>query len=250
MAAPDNLAARVEDILAMAPSGDWGVYIENRTTGEVVAINADQVFHPASSIKLAIGMAFYRWHDLHSDVSLTTGPEGGTNRSFEQLTEAMLVVSEEEATAEIVEFLEAQPDFSMEDIWRSWGAENTTLDPRRTTPTDLAGLLWLLHTGEALSPESNAQILALLRQPSRNDELRLGAGLPEWERWRLAHKPGTVFEDGWGIVSDAGLVELDGSAYVIVVIANQVEWVDFETDMGIIGRISDAAYRYFSRRGG
>jgi hypothetical protein len=43
---------------------------------------------------------------------------------------------------------------------------------------------------------------------------------------------------------------LDGSAYVIVVIANQVEWVDFETDMGIIGRISDAAYRYFSRRGG
>ena len=250
MDAPNNLAARVEDILAMAPSGDWGVYIENRTTGEVVAINADQVFHPASSIKLAIGMAFYRWHDLHPDVSLTTGPEGGTNRSFEQLTEAMLVVSEEEATAEIVEFLEAQPDFSMEDIWRSWGAVNTTLDPRRTTPTDLAGLLWLLHTGEALSPESNAQILALLRQPSRNDELRLGAGLPEWERWRLAHKPGTVFEDGWGIVSDAGLVELDGSAYVIVVVANQVEWVDFETDMGIIGRISDAVYRYFSRQGG
>jgi len=249
-AAPENLAGRVAEILAMAPSGSWGVYIENRTTNESVAINANEVFHPASAIKLAIGMGFFSWHDAHPEVSLTTGPAGGTSRSFEQLIEAMLVISEEEATAEIVTFLQEQGDFSFETVWQSWGAVDTTLDPRRTTPADLARLLWLLHTGEVLSPDANARMLALLRQPSRNDELRLGAGLPEWERWRLAHKPGTVFEDGWGIVADAGLVELTDSAYVIVVIANQVEWVDFETDMGIIGRISDAAYRYFSRQGG
>ena len=87
-------------------------------------------------------------------------------------------------------------------------------------------------------------MIAWLQQPSANDDLRLGGGLPGWVRPALAHKPGVVFENGWGVVADVGLLEWNDSAYAIAVISNQVDWNDFERAMSIISRFSQAAFAY------
>jgi hypothetical protein len=56
-----------------------------------------------------------------------------------------------------------------------------------------------------------------------------------------------VFENGWGVVADVGLLEWNDSAYAIAVISNQVDWNDFELAMSMISRFSQAAFRYATR---
>jgi hypothetical protein len=127
----------------------------------------------------------------------------------------------------------------------TWGASKTTIEPRRSTPADLA-LLWKrLYRRELLSESSTCKLLEILRTPSAGDELRIGGGLPEWARAGLAHKTGTTFEEGWDVVADSGLVEVGDIAYVIVVIGNSVDWVDYDEAMSLISQISRAAFTAF-----
>jgi beta-lactamase class A len=240
-----SLQTQVEAIIQNAPSGRWGVYIENLSTGEVIAVNAEETFHPASTIKLSVGIATFKWLDSHRDIAITTGPGGGDERSFEQLLKAMLIPSEEEATAVLIRFLDAQPGPSLQMLVETWGMEHTTIDPRRSTPADLA-LLWKrLYCGELVSEASTSMLLEILRSPSAGDELRIGGGLPESVRADMAHKTGTTFEAGWGVVADSALVEAVETAYVIVVLGNQVQWVDYDAAMNLIAQVSRAVYEAY-----
>lgn len=240
-----DLKTQIEAILRSGPPGDWGVYIENLDTDEVISLRADEKFHPASTIKLAIGLAFFAWHEQHPEIPLSGGPEGA-DRSFDQLLRAMLVTSEEEATEVLSDFLYTRPGFRLQQQIYDWGAVHTTLEPRRSTPADLALLLRRLVRGELLSPESTANLLEILRTPSRGDDERIGAGLPEAARASLAHKTGTVFQDGWGVVADIGVVESPAGPLVMVVLGNHIEWVDYERAMVQIARVAQAAYVYFA----
>lgn len=242
-----SLQTQVETILQNISSGWWGVYIENLSNGEVASVNAEQVFHPASTIKLAVGIAVLNWLDRHPDIPITTSPGQGDPRSFEQLLEAMLISSEEDATTTLIQFLEQQPGMRLQELVETWGAIHTTIEPRQSTPEDLA-LLWKrLYRGELLSEASTQQLLAILRSPSAGDELCIGGGIPESARPGMAHKNGVTFESGLGVVADSGVVEADGTAYVIVVIGNQVKWEDYDAAMNLIAQISRAAFIEFIR---
>ncbi len=50
----------------------------------------------------------------------------------------------------------------------------------------------ILYLGEGFSEASRNRLIAWLQQPSANDDLRLGGGLPGWVRPAMAHKPGLV----------------------------------------------------------
>ena len=84
-----------------------------------------------------------------------------------------------------------------------------------------------------------------MRLPSAGDEAGIGGGIPEGARSQLAHKNGVTFEGDLGVVADGGVVEADGTAYVIVVIANQVNWSDRDAAMNVITRISGLVYQEF-----
>ena len=241
-----DLQTQVEAIVASAPSGQWGVYIENLSTGEVITVNAEETFHPASTIKLAIGIAMMSYIETHPDVTLRDGP-GNRARSFEQLLKAMLIPSEEDATAMLLDYLNSQPDVHLQELVESWGAAHTTIEPRSSTPADLA-LLWKrLYLGELLSKELTDKLLEILRTPSAGDELRIGGGLPEDVRAHMAHKTGTTFESGLGVVADTAVVEAGDTAYVIVVLSSKVKWVDFDEALKLIAQISRVAYTEFIR---
>lgn len=240
----NDLRGQIEAILRSGPPGDWGVHIENLDTGEVISLRGEESFHPASTIKLAIGLAFFAWHEQHPEIALSGGPEGA-DRSFEQLLRHMLVNSEEEATEVLSKFLYQQSDFRLQKQISDWGAAHTTLEPRRSTPADLALLLRRFYRGELLSHQSTAALMEILRTPSRGDDERIGAGLPEALRANLAHKTGTVFQDGWGVVADIGVVETDAGPLGIIVLGNHIEWVNYERAMAQISRMAQAAYVYF-----
>lgn len=240
-----DLQTQIKAILRSGPPGDWGVVMENLDTGEVISLRGEDSFHPASTIKLAIGLAFFAWHEQHPGIPLSGGPEGA-DRSFDQLLRHMLVNSEEEATKVLSDFLYAQAGFRLQQQITDWGATHTTLEPRRSTPADLALLLRRLYRGELLSPDSTAALLEILRTPSRGDDERIGAGLPGAARASLAHKTGTVFQDGWGVVADIGVVESPAGPLVMVVLGNHIDWVDYERAMAQIARVAQAAYVYFA----
>jgi len=241
-----DLQTQVDAIVESAPSGYWGVYIENLSTSEVITVNAEETFHPASTIKLAIGIAMMSYIETHPEVTLRDGP-GNRARSFEQLLQAMLIPSEEDATAMLLDYLLEKPDVHLQELVESWGAVHTTIEPRSSTPADLA-LLWrMLYMGELLSEESTNTLLEILRTPSAGDELRIGGGLPEAARAGMAHKTGTTFEKGLGVVADTAVVEVRDTAYVIVVLGSKVKWVDFDEALNLIAQISRAVYIEYSR---
>ncbi|RPI88501.1 MAG: LysM peptidoglycan-binding domain-containing protein [Chloroflexi bacterium] len=236
-----TLERHIRLMLEEAPSGTWGVYLEETNTGQMVSIQGDEPFHPASTIKVPIALAVFAYLDAHPQIKLTDSPAPG-ERTFEQLLEAMLIKSEEAATASLETFLKNASGLRIQELLKEWGAENTTFEPRKSTPMDLA-LLWKhLYLGELLSPVSTTTLLEILRTPSSGDEERLGGGLPLEVRELMAHKTGTTFENGLDVVADSGLIVAGDSAYVIVVIGNGVKWVDFEAAKKLISDISLITY--------
>jgi len=236
-----TLEEQIRALLRQAPSGTWGVYVEEVTRGESVAIRSDEVFHPASTIKVGIAMDLLYWMERHPQVKWTNGPQAN-QRSFAQLLEAMLVKSEETATVRLAAFLDGQPGYHLVDQWQSWGVTHTTFIPRRSTPADLARLLELLYNEELLTPQSSARILAIMRVPKPSQSERIGSGLPAAVRATLANKTGTTFENGAGVVADTGIVEARGKVLIIVVLGNKTSSADYEESMLLIGKVARAAY--------
>jgi beta-lactamase class A len=240
----DDLFRDIESTLREAPSGEWSVYIEDLDRGDVLSIRGEEILHPASTIKLAIAMDLLRWMDEHPDVSWQSGPPNA-GRNYAQLLHALLVWSEEDAAAILTSFLDALPDHSLNNQIQEWGAGNSSVTPRRATAKDLAKLLIRLERGQLLSDAGTDRMLSILREPSNGDDERLGGGLPDCLRTSLAHKTGTTFERGLGVVGDVGLVRTDDVSYVIAVIGNQVEWVDFEEAKAMIAAISRRSFTTF-----
>lgn len=245
---PAGLEATVQALVSSAPSGEWGVYLHDLPGGTTVSINADRPLHPASTIKVAIAIAFLQWKEAHPEVKWTSGPVPH-ERSFEQLLRAMIVVSEEDATASLTEFLTQQAKIDLNHEVQSWGAGQTTVVPRRSSARDLGLILERLANGELLSPEGTDYLLGLMRTLTPSKGTRIGAGLPQGPEDLLAHKSGTTFEAGLGVVADTGLVEWQDARYVIVVLSNHVQWVDYQTAMAIIAEISRATFACFVTTG-
>ncbi|MGA2111737.1 MAG: serine hydrolase [Anaerolineales bacterium] len=234
------------------------MYLHDLRGGTVVSINADQPMHPASTIKVAIAIAFLRWFEAHPEVKWTSGPIPH-QRSFEQLMRAMIVVSEEDATASLTDFLMDQKRIDLNREVQSWGAAETSVVPRRSTARDLGLILERLASGDLLSEAGTDYLLALMRTPTPSKQTRLGAGLPPGPQDLLAHKTGTTFQAGLGVVADTGLVQWQGTSYVIVVLSSHVQWVDYAAAQDLIAEISRVAFACLapetawpasSRRGG
>ncbi len=244
-AASAALQRQIESILARAPSGTWSVVVRSLESGETISLGGDALVHPASTIKVGIAIDLLAWLEAHPKVKLTNGPPG-QQRSYAQLLTAMLVKSEEGATATLTDFLNAQPGFSANRQLRAWGAACSSVIPRRATAADLAWLLERLYRGDLLSPASTELLLGLLREPSPDDIARLGRGLPPAVRPMLAHKTGTLFQDQLGVVADVGLVTAPTGTYVVAAVGNAVAWVDYYRAMRLIADISRAVYDIYA----
>ena len=238
---PSGLSEILQSVVSSAPPGEWEVYLHDLEGGTIVNVGADQPLHPASTIKVAIAIAFLRWSESQPGFRWTSGPVAH-QRSFEQLLRAMVVISEEDATASLTDFLMQQEKIDLNREVQSWGATQTTVVPRSSTAQDLGLILERLAEGELLSPAGTDYLLGLMRTPTPSKETRLGAGLPVGPRNLLAHKTGTTFEQGLGVVADTGYVQWQGARYVIVVLSNRVPWVDYSSAMALITEISQVAF--------
>jgi beta-lactamase class A len=202
------------DALLTSAAGFWYGAIAKVNGPLLYQFNPYADFHPASTIKVPVAMAFYDWLEKQNiaDWDAFLGERGVQGRTYAQLVRAMLVDSEEDATAVLVDFLGKS---KLDALWQSWQLADTHIDPRRASATDILHTLQALHSSAWLTPESSDAILDLMGTHTANDEARLGllkAHLPAGTR--IYNKRGSLVE--WPrVVADSGIISLPaGEDYI------------------------------------
>jgi len=256
------LQGKIQEFLK-TQTGNVAVVVETLDGDRAVAINTERVFPSASTIKLAIMSELFNRAAV-GDFSLTdtititekhrTGGDGilkelnpGHIFTLEELCTLMIILSDNEATNILIDFL------GMENInatIKRLGLKDAHLgrhmmdsEARRQghdnfiSAEDLAKILKLIVSGRNVNQKSSEKMLDIMkRQQVRG---RLDLYLPG--EIVIAHKTGDLdlLEHDVGIVYPE-----NGKAYIIVVLTN--ETTTNKDGREIIGHISKMAYDYYT----
>lgn len=186
--------------------GEWQVIIRQTDGVVLFAHNAEERVHIASVIKIPIAILFLKSVEANAGPDLenyldTTGVDG---RSYRQLLEAMLVRSEEKATASL-EAAITDSDLDIEATLNAWGMINTQIAARQSSAHDVAQLLAGLEEGLLVPIEARKLLLDWLSTYTPNDDSRLGILRQEVPGVQVYNKRGTLTEP-FLIVADAALI--------------------------------------------
>jgi beta-lactamase class A len=238
---PDSiLAGQIAQILPDY-GGDWNILIRADGTRDMVALNADRKNHVASIAKVPIAMLFFKTLEKRGvppeeyEVFLS---KWGVERTYMQLLTAMLVESEEQATGIMMEII-ADSKIDVPAILEAWGAPNTDISNRYSTPRDIATLYEDLYYGNVIAPKGREVILRLLSAYTENDDTRLGVLRPFLNAdSEYYNKRGTLTKERL-VIGDSALLAFDANGerkvYVIVVVgyAGELPTTDVELVKGI-----------------
>lgn len=256
VAAPGTLADRVNRIVAAFP-GYMGVYARNLTTGETIAIRADERFPTASVIKLAVLVETYqqiadgnlRLTDrivLRDSDKVGIGDSGtlnelhdGTELTVQDLLNLMVVVSDNTATNLLVSRIGTAAANARMD---AYGLHNTRIfrptfrDGRpdccaelerefglgMSTPRESAVLMEMIAAGKAVNADASARMFEILRR--QQDTNMIPRRLPPGAGAIVANKTGTDEEkqpDASGVKghihNDVAIVKTARATWVVAI---------------------------------
>ena len=205
-----QLRKRLDTLLRRA-NGDWYAAIKHVDGPLLYQFNPYASFHPASTIKVPVAMGFYQWLEDEgvSDWPAYLEEHGADGRSYAALLKAMLVDSEEEATETLVDSLGRA---WLEEAWDGWGLKATHIDPRRSSATEILGLLEDLYTGRRLTARSNEAILSYMSTYTSNDATRIGLLRPRLPRGSIIYNKRGSLVDWPRVVADSAIIKLPDSA--------------------------------------
>lgn len=255
-AAQDPAAAlrmRMLERIAQVPGANAGLVFQELQGGAMVQINADSVFHAASTMKIPVLIEYFRAVEdgrLRADQDLllvnefksivdgspyTLSADGDSDSALyarmgqrvpiRDLAERMITRSSNLATNVLIELLgAARIDSTAASLGAGpmrvlRGVEDSKAFQaglnNTTSARDLAALLTAIETGQAASAASCRQMVEILARQEFNSEIP--AGLPPGTR--VAHKTGWIT----GVLHDAALVYPPGRRpYVLVVLTSGI----------------------------
>lgn len=201
------------DTLLLSADGDWYGAIKQIDGPLLYQFDPYEAFHPASTIKVPIAMAFYQWLEKENvdDWNAYLEDHGADGRNYASLLRAMLVDSEEEATQTLVDDLGAA---WLEETWAAWGLKATHIDPRRSSATEILGLLEDLYKGSRLTADSNEAILEYMSTYTPNDNIRIGLLRPRLPQGSVIYNKRGSLVDWPRVVADSAIIELPNAAYI------------------------------------
>ncbi len=262
-----DLTMRLEERIDRVPGARVAVVYRSLGRPDSLLIDADSVFHAASTMKVPVMIELMRRVDdgrLHLDqsiplanrfssivdgspFSLDAGDDSdstlyakvGTGVKLDELMERMITHSSNLATNVLIELVTADSVRATTDALQApgmrvlRGVEDTKAFERglsnTTTARALATLMAAIESGRAGSPASTRHMRDILLRQAFDEEIP--AGLPPGTL--VAHKTGSIT----AILHDAAIVYPTGrSAYVLVVLTGEI------TDPAVARRlISDIA---------
>lgn len=269
----DSIVARV----ALSPGATVAVSYHDLERGTTVSINADTVFHAASTMKIPVMIEVLRRAQSGafsldqgillvnqfasivdgSPYSLHAGEDGdsalylriGERVPVRDLMRRMITRSSNLATNQLIALVGAvnvtatARGLGAGRIQVLRGVEDQKAFDRgminTTTSADLAALLVAIERGQALSPESSAEMRDILLAQEFNE--KIPAGLPPGTR--VAHKTGEIT----AVSHDAAVVYPEGRRpYVLVVLTKGLR--DSAASSRLIADISRITYRHATSR--
>jgi len=193
---------------------DWHVFVKDLTTSQILFESyPNKKFHPTSMIKIPIAMVAMEILDAQGIYPPDYQSEGYGGRTFEQLFEAMVVNSEEDATEILTDFINIYG--GEKSVLAAWNIMETTFLPRRTTCFDLANLLEGLYEKRLIHPDMSAYLLNLMSIETANDAHYLGPINTIIDHGVLYNKSGTLLSPT--IVNDMGIFVTDEQAVIIII---------------------------------
>ncbi|KKQ53019.1 hypothetical protein A2865_02740 [Candidatus Woesebacteria bacterium RIFCSPHIGHO2_01_FULL_39_17] len=213
-------------------SGVYGLFVIHLDNGFSYGVNENETFTAASLIKLPVMAEMYiemedgrlrmedRYTLKNSDkvagAGSLYGKPAGYQITYRNLIQLMGKQSDNTAFNICRKLL---GDEKIDEVIRSVGMVDTSLEKNETTPKDIGIFFEELWKGNIVSEESRDEILGALTDTIYEDWL--AAGIPEGIR--LAHKYGREVH----VVNDAGIVFTD-RPYVVVIMSKGV--VEREAD--------------------
>jgi len=196
-------AAMSQEACSMASefTGLVGIFAKNLRTGQVVTMNADQVFAAASTIKIPVSIVVYRHFYKEADV--------GQRQVYDDGVELMMTVSDNEYFADFLDEIEARIGAdTIRQHLSQLGMSNTRIRDIQsrqtygysnvTTARDMGLIFELLYQGKMLSPEKTSLMTEALSHTIFRDEL------PRYmQERRVLHKIGELDD----VLADVGIVE-------------------------------------------
>jgi len=199
---------------ALDTNVDWHILLKDLDTGDVIFENKpDELFNPASMIKIPLALAVL---DINHQMGRTLtdliniGPKG---RSFAALLDAMVILSEEQASQDLEYF--ARGENRLRNTLIAWNIPNTTYHPRLSTCNDLATALEGIYTQRFLPAEMNDYLLDLMLVQTENDSKYLGVIPATLPGATFANKRGTM--TGPTVVADHGLLSYKGKTWIVII---------------------------------
>ncbi|HEX8062490.1 MAG TPA: serine hydrolase [Allosphingosinicella sp.] len=205
--------------MAVENPGEYGFAALDLATGESISFNGDQVFPMASTMKIAVAAAYLG--EVDSGRRTLDDPIAGT--SALKLMDAMITHSDNRATdlliaslggpAAVDNWLRANNLAGIRvdrTIAQLLSARRDLRDIRdSSTPTAMLGLLRLIDSGAALTPQSRQILLDMMRRCATGSN-RIRGILPPGAT--VEHKTGTLS----GYTGDVGFLTTPGGRRIAV----------------------------------
>ncbi len=267
------LEKKIKALAAEAGAETVAVALRDLETGHEFFFNADDTFHAASTMKVAVMMELYRQarerrlsldrrvavkNEFKSiadgspfsvaasdDSEQTLYKKIGSTETVRELMRLMITESSNLATNILIELVtpgrvrELTEKLGARGVKVLRGVEDSKAFERgmnnTTTARDLLALLVAIERGDAASPASTDSMRAILLRQEFND--RIPAGVPRGTR--VAHKTGEIT----AVAHDAAIVYPPGrTPYVLVVLTRGVR--DAKVSASLAADISRLVYEY------
>ena len=231
---PGNAILSVLDYL----EGEVGLYLEDVTVGDKLAVNPNQIFPSASIIKIPVLAALFKAAaegkvDLNAKTTLKAENRVGgggvlTELSIKlrptvlDLATLMIIVSDNAATNELIDLVD-----QVNDLVRKLGLKQTVLQRKMmdrtaakegrdnfTSAQDMGLLLQLLAKGQVVNEEASTKIIDIMKkQQLRN---KLPSQLPR--EVIVAHKTGDLDF----LEHDVGIFFLPERTYILAILTDKL----------------------------
>jgi hypothetical protein len=199
--------------------GDWYVFIQEPGQDPIYSESAYMSIHPASTIKVADAVLFFKALDKKgvTDLNHYLDSYGTNSRSFKQLLHAMLVNSEEAAASALEEWTAGilDPNQTLHDL----GYTQTFVSPRQSSAREMAQILTDLYQGKLVNSLAREIILDYLLEETPNDSTLLGVIRPSLGPQDFLYDKRGEIAAQRTVVADLGLLNADGKTYVIAIYA-------------------------------